>query len=78
MGWALTKKLKLLTLSRNCENMVGNKKKIFGTTSRTGKPHPGKEISQSMALCNEPKSPLRNVFFLVYYKLCWYMTDIYK
>ena len=35
---------------------------------------PGKEISQSIALYNTNKSPLRNVFFFfVYHKFDWDM-----
>ena len=57
--------------------MVDHEKMIFGTTCKTLiKCQPEKEIFQTMTFSNTHKSPLRKVFFFVYYKLGWNMNGI--
>ena len=84
-GRALARKLKLLTFSQNREIRQVFTKGLhhfwqqnfffWQNPQNAGKPHPGKEIFQSMTLHSRHKSPLKNVFFFVYHKLDWDMEQ---
>ena len=84
-GRALARKLKLLTVFSKQGNQtsvyqrsppfLATKIFFWQNPQNAGKPHPGKEIFQSMTLHSRHKSPLKNVFFFVYHKLDWDMEQ---